>query len=249
MFSGLSSRYGMHYHANVKPPVEIPSASDLTPRRGPKTEQVYETLRDDIVMLRRAPGSFVDKAQVCEALGVSRFPVADALSRLAREKFIDIEPQRGSYVAPIRHGDVEEALFMRAALEEKAMRALGSRGLVALAPAMSRAMERQHAAVVADDAMAFIVADRDFHAICLRAVGFPRAMDIYEAGRAHVDRLRRFAVAPERWPQAIEEHERIVEAAERGDVDGATFALARHLEAVRGAIAARFDATRQRRVG
>ncbi|WP_353017814.1 GntR family transcriptional regulator [Mesorhizobium sp. M1405] len=53
----------------------------------------------DIGRIRRAirtgrlgPGPSIDKAALCEQLGVSRFPVAAAINRLAFERLVVVQP-------------------------------------------------------------------------------------------------------------------------------------------------------------
>ena len=53
--------------------------------RGETTAKVERVLRAAIVGLDFQPGEFIDKALVCARLGVSRFPVSEALGRLAAE--------------------------------------------------------------------------------------------------------------------------------------------------------------------
>jgi GntR family transcriptional regulator, rspAB operon transcriptional repressor len=201
-----------------------------------KTNQVYFHLRNDIATLVLAPGTFIDKSAVCDALKVSRFPVADALARLAREKLVDVEPQRGSFVAQIRHQDVDEALFLRTAIEEKSVRVLSVPKLKDLSKAMMLEIEMQHAAVAARDLAAFMASDERFHLLIVQSSGNQRAVDLVLASRAHSDRMRRHTVMPERWRKAIEEHLLVAQAAGAGDAEAAGRALADHFAVIREGI-------------
>lgn len=62
------------------------------------------------------PSDALSEKELSLQLGVSRTPVREALIRVADEGLIDILPQRGSFVAPIRLRDVEEAQFIRETL-------------------------------------------------------------------------------------------------------------------------------------
>ena len=55
-------------------------------RRGNATQQVQDLIRDAIVRLAFTPGEFIRKDAICQRLGVSRFPVSEALGRLADER-------------------------------------------------------------------------------------------------------------------------------------------------------------------
>ena len=58
--------------------------------RGDTTGRVEKILRSAIVRLDFAPGEFIDKGLVCLQLGVSRFPVSEALARLANEGLVEV---------------------------------------------------------------------------------------------------------------------------------------------------------------
>src|SRR5262249_44660144 len=89
-----------------------------------KTDRVYSVLRRRIRELTLAPGAPLRKEEIALELGVSRAPVSEAIARLAEEGLVDVFPQHGSFVAPIRAMDVRESLFVRTALEVEAMRRL-----------------------------------------------------------------------------------------------------------------------------
>src|SRR5689334_7731191 len=82
-------------------------------KRGGTVQHVQDLIRDAIVRLELPPGAFIDKIALCERLGVSRFPVSEALGRLAAEGFVEVLPQRGTLVARIGLADVREAMFIR----------------------------------------------------------------------------------------------------------------------------------------
>src|SRR5215471_20368303 len=87
-----------------------------------KTDRVYTDLRRRIRELTLPPGAPLRKEEIAAALGVSRAPVSEAIARLAQEALVDVFPQHGSFVAPIRAEDVRESLFIRTALEVEAVR-------------------------------------------------------------------------------------------------------------------------------
>ena len=78
---------------------------------------MYGELKEAILSGALEPGSLINKAGLCEKLRVSRFPVSAAVSRLAYDRLVDVEPQHGSFVTRISLNDVRERLFIRGALE------------------------------------------------------------------------------------------------------------------------------------
>src|SRR3712207_681456 len=116
-------------------------------RRGHATERVERALRQAIVALDFAPGAFIDKAIVCERLGVSRFPVSEALGRLATEGLVEILPQRGTRAARIRLSEVVEAMMIRRALEGMVTETAAERLPEHARLALARNLAAQEAAV------------------------------------------------------------------------------------------------------
>ena len=47
-------------------------------------QHIHDAIRDAIVRLEIPPGALIDKSALCERLGVSRFPVSEALGVLPR---------------------------------------------------------------------------------------------------------------------------------------------------------------------
>ena len=78
-------------------------------RRRIVSEQVYEALKAAIVGVRLLPGTWISENRICRHLGVSRTPVRTAIVRLAEEGLIDVYPQQGSFVAPIRLAGIAES--------------------------------------------------------------------------------------------------------------------------------------------
>src|SRR5829696_5707932 len=128
-------------------------------RRGRTTERVEQALRDAIVSLAFAPGEFIDKATVCARLGVSRFPVSEALGRLANEGLAEVLPQRGTRAARLRLPDVVEAMMIRRALEGMVTEAAAERLPEDALCALTTNLARQEAAVAEGDRPGFYALD------------------------------------------------------------------------------------------
>lgn len=200
--------------------------------RGGMTERVQMVLREAIVSGDLPPGGDIDKQAICERLGVSRFPVSEALARLQAEGLVEIQPQRGTRVTRIRLGDVRESTFIRKALESHTVRALAGRADAALVEALERNLRYQSAAVAAGDRDGFHTLDLEFHQLLVDALGFARVRVAVEQARASLDRARRLLASPRRHAVTYAEHELIAAALKKGDPDGAARAMEAHLDAV-----------------
>lgn len=202
------------------------------PGRGGTTSRVVEALREAIVSLELSPGTQLDKAALCARLGVSRFPVSEALSRLQAEGLVEIRPQAGTIVSRIRIADVRENLFLRRALEAEAVRALARSRPPEVIDALERNLRYQKAAAAAGDRKGFHVLDLEFHDIIFTALGFERVKAMVESARLGLDRIRRLLATKRRHTLTYEEHEAVATALAAGDGEAAAQAMVAHLDAV-----------------
>ena len=91
------------WHTRCRSRTAPPLAVSLSlNRKLPVADQVYEALKKAIVTLQLMPGASISENRICRTFGVSRTPVRSAIARLREEGLIDVYPQQGSFVAPIR---------------------------------------------------------------------------------------------------------------------------------------------------
>jgi DNA-binding GntR family transcriptional regulator len=199
-----------------------------------KAELAYGAIREAILSGELEPGAAIDKAALCETLGVSRFPVSAAVGRLAFERLVRVEPQHGSFVAPISAGDVREQLFLRAALESAiAARAAAEFDEEARAE-LAANLEEAEVAAAAGDRARFYALDVAFHEGLTSALGLHRTAEVLDGVRNHLERARRLLMNPPgRMRQTLAEHRAICAAISQGDAEAARAAMSAHIAAVR----------------
>jgi DNA-binding GntR family transcriptional regulator len=202
-----------------------------------KTERVYNDLRRRIRELALPPGAALRKEEIAVALAVSRAPVSEAIARLADEALVDVFPQHGSFVAPIRAQDVRESLFIRTALEVEAIRRVTQIAAADLIAALEENLTAQEKALKAADMAQFYDLDEALHAAIFSAIESPRAQRLLDAARAPLDRPRRLALPEEGRPEeTFAEHRRLVDAIRSGDAEFAAAAMRAHLSMVSKAV-------------
>jgi DNA-binding GntR family transcriptional regulator len=202
-----------------------------------KSERVYRLLRRRIRDLELAPGSRLQKNEIALELGVSRAPVSEAIARLASEGLIDVFPQSGSFVSPIRPEDVRESLLIRTGLEVEAIRRLTQTASPALLSQIERNLEAQARAIKARDMATLDDLDEAFHTMFFSSLNSPRAQRMFEATRAVLDRPRFHALPePGRPDETLSEHRRIFDAVLTRDANLAAGAVRLHLTHVARAI-------------
>jgi DNA-binding GntR family transcriptional regulator len=96
------------------------AAAAPKPRRG--AIQVYETLRDDILWLRIAPGSAIDEVALATRFEISRTPIREALMLLAGDGLVVFLPNRTSIVPPLSLHNMGEYMDMYLLLSRAVIR-------------------------------------------------------------------------------------------------------------------------------
>jgi DNA-binding GntR family transcriptional regulator len=201
-------------------------------KRGGATARVVEMLRNAIVTHAFEPGAVLDKAKLCERLGVSRFPVSEALARLQAQGLVEIQPQRGTTVSLIRLTDVRENMFLRKALEVEAVKSLAGTIDDETLKRLNANLASQKQMAASGDKQNFHELDLAFHETLLTALGFPRVKAAAESARLALDRARLLLSSPRRNTETVKEHERIVVALEKRDGARAALSMSDHLDQV-----------------
>lgn len=195
-------------------------------------QRVQDLIRDAIVRHELKPGTFIDKAALCAQLGVSRFPISEALGRLADQKLVEVLPQRGTRVTFIDLADCSQAMFIRRALEAETVRTLAARADDDFLAKIEQNLTNQRAMLQADSSDGFYELDLAFHDLLLSELGFDRVLSAVEGARASLMRMRLLLLTAERRPRAYAEHVEIAKALKQRDPEAAGRAMEKHLDTV-----------------
>lgn len=202
-------------------------------RQKPITGQVYNYLRRLILRLHLKPGEALSEKELSTRLGLSRTPVREAFIRLADEGLVDIFPQRGTLVAPIRMAEVREAYFIRAALEVALVRRVAQVIDAATVELIEANLVQQTAALLEEDHDSFMDLDEEFHRLLSEAAALPRAWRVIQNVKGQLDRVR-FISLPNRGHGRLiqRQHEAILAAICAGDADRAAREMHDHLDEI-----------------
>jgi DNA-binding GntR family transcriptional regulator len=190
-------------------------------------DNIYHSLRADILMCRIAPGDDMREQDLAERYAVSRQPVREALLRLEREHLVTVQPRQGYRVNPISLADARDLLRFRLALEP-----------ACVAEAIERADQDVLQALdefrlFTGNREDFIAYNRGFHCALAHASGNRRmaaaACDLIE----QADRLVRVSIANLRGhdpAQLVAEHVDLIEAMQQRDARGAGRIIRAHIQ-------------------
>lgn len=87
-----------------------------------KAATAYRQIERMIVFQEIAPGSLVSEAQIMDTTGLGRTPVREALQQLARNRMVEIHPNKGVLVPPISVEAQLKLLELRRVMEALAVR-------------------------------------------------------------------------------------------------------------------------------
>ncbi len=197
---------------------------------GPLGHRVYITLRNSILNMALEPGTVLRKGILCEQLGVSRSPVAEALGKLSTDGLVDIVPQSATRVSQFSLTELREESFLREAVEVAAVT------MVALDPTeeqitkLTRNLRLQSLLIKDKDFQGFFEADLEFHQMILQFTGFPKVVAAAGQMSLQLQRARMLLLPEEGRPAgALAEHTVILDAIRAKDPEAARLAMSGHL--------------------
>jgi len=197
---------------------------------GSLSARVYHVLKDAILSLGYRPGEILRKSEICDALGVSRTPVAEAIAKLANEGLVDVVPQAGTFVARFSMDEIREGAFLREALELAAVEHVAQAITDEQIAQLQQNLQAQYQLVEADDIDGFYQKDAEMHDLIMSFTGFKRLSRLAATSWVQVNRARRLNLpSPNRIQATIQEHQQIVTAIAARDPQAARQATRYHL--------------------
>lgn len=200
-----------------------PSAGGSTERARPGASlhgDLLVGLRDYIVEGNLADGARVPERDLCERFGVSRTPLREALKVLASEGLIDLLPNRGARIRPLRPHDIRELFDVMGGLEALAGRLACEKVEEAEIAEVERLHYEMYGYYLRRDLHGYFRCNQAIH---LAIVAAARNATLDETYRTLSARLRRTRYAAnldqhrDRWGQAMREHEAMLDALRRRD--------------------------------
>lgn len=196
-------------------------------------DRVYASLRDAITAAQLEPGRRLSENELAGELGVSRTPIREALALLREERLVAIVPQLGTFVTLISPRAVEDAAFVREALECASVRLAALRVGDEQLEDLEANIEMQERAVARGDAARFDRLDHALHRLLSVASGRPIAWALAQRANGQLDRVRRLSLPdPGFLADMLGEHRDVVAAVAAHDPDAAEAAMRHHVRMV-----------------
>lgn len=194
---------------------------------------VERDLRRAIIELELKPGARLSEHEIADRLGVSRQPVREAMIKLQRSGFIDIRPQRGTTIVKISAAAMQEALFVRNAVETAVAERAAAHFDAWQRKRIDTILARQEEAAAKVDQTLFREQDELFHIALARGAGCGIAWTSIVELKAHMDRVCNLTMQTrDDLGRRVREHRAIVAAIDAHDSAAARAAMGRHLESI-----------------
>jgi DNA-binding GntR family transcriptional regulator len=176
-------------------------------------DQLASHLRDMIMEGVFKPGERIQEQDLCDRFGVSRTPIREALRVLSAEGLLTVTPNRGARISLSTVEEIEELYPLIGALE-------GLAGELACSRISDDEIDRidgLHKKMVGHYRDGEFVAskkiNRDIHEAIFDAAGNASLTALYRNLMIRTHSIRYFVrKSPERWSQAIDDHEQIIRA-------------------------------------
>lgn len=198
-------------------------------------ENAYLALRLDIIEGRHPPGTRLRVEHLKDDYGVGAGTLREALSLLVSDALVISEGQRGFWVAPISHADIEDITRNRLLLECEAlrlsMRKGGDEWEAGLVAAFHRLTKAEATLSTSTPQLReWENRNRGFHEALIAACDSRWMRYLLGILYRHSERYRRFAITlPNVHRDIHAEHTEIFDAAMARDEARATRALERHI--------------------
>lgn len=195
-------------------------------------EQVYEYLKNGIIMGQIAPGERLIEEKISETLKVSRSPIREAVRMLEKDGLLDVNATGGVTVANPSTEDYRNLYEIRVEMESLAAYYAAQRRNEEEVAAMRLYIEEMKKNVTADSFKELLDANFRFHEsiVCASRNPFLETMTLQLRGVNSFYRKSILEKNPGYAQEALEDHEEIFQAIVDRDGDSARELMRQHIE-------------------
>jgi len=184
-------------------------------------EEIYTKLKEEILTLKLKPGQMISENEVASLYNVSRTPIKTAFLRLKGEKYIEIVPQKGSFITLLDMKYIKDIIYMRTVLEIDMFNSIIERGDTdRVGEVLEKNLKKQRQLMDSDEITptSFYDIDSVFHYSLFEAVGREKMWEVIQDCQVYYTRFRILDTsATARYEELYGEHERIIQALKAED--------------------------------
>lgn len=193
-------------------------------------DDIVEKISAAILEHRLAPGTKLGEDRLASIFSASRAKIREALARLSHEQVVELIPQRGAFVAKPTIEQAQDVFEARRLIEPGVLRRLIGTLDAAKQQRLDQHLAQESDARQRNDARAMVRLSGEFHVLLAELAGnsaLSRAMRELSTLTCLIISLYD---APTATSCRADEHEQIVGAIKRGDIDQAQRLMLQHLD-------------------
>lgn len=198
--------------------------------KGFSTENIYEMLKDGIISLQFSPGELLSISELEREYGVGRPIINEVMTKLESDLLVD--KRKGRYVvSSITIDDINEMSQLREALECKACELILSNGGLDASQTkeMREINSRMGNAIRIEDFSRILELDDLFHGRLVDFSGNRNLRIFCEKVRILIARSRWLTLFNPDFRVTCDEHNRIIDCMESGDLEESITSLKTHI--------------------
>ncbi len=194
------------------------------------SETVAQRIRDMIRNGVLKKGDRIVEKQLCDALGVSRTPLREALRILKSEGLIDLVPNKGAHVAQPSMQDIRELFEVMSILEGACARTAAQKMSEADFVRLDKLHRKLEKHYQQKDHEKYLEVNHKYHSLIQEMAGNKLFNEILGGLRQKILLYRqRQLFQPDRFEASMEEHRLLLEALRNRDADAAESLMKTHL--------------------
>ncbi len=204
----------------------------ITPKEPIENARSYalRILKQNLISLDLEPGSLLSEKELAIKMGISRTPIREALIELSRVGIVTIFPQKGTQVALIDYSLVEEARFIRIALEKEVVKILCETATDKTFEVLNELVQLQDLYLALNNPTKLLELDDTFHATLFMSAGKINSYNwLNEGMNIHFDRVRKMSLEAVKNTKIVEDHRQIIEALKIKDAHLGQSLVEKHL--------------------
>lgn len=178
-----------------------------------KSEYVYQSLKDEIIEGKLPPGSRLVVADITKKYNVSAMPVREAITKLEKHGYVEVEPHLGARVATMDLHKLKEITILRNEIEPLVAKLATPYIDEPLIKELEKLIEQMEEAAEKEDCSAYEKLNHEFHQKIYDQNPYEYIKELNNE-LWDMSSISRFALShtPRRLKESLEEHKMWLQA-------------------------------------
>lgn len=182
-------------------------------------QTIFDEIKKEIVFFRLKPGDLISETDLVQRFKISRTPIRDIIKKLEYEGFVEVRPQKGTFVTSIDVSKLYEIMYLREILEINVAKSLIDKVKVEELSTILLIVEKQIKVVNSslseyEKAEKFLNLDDEFHETLFSMANKSYLWDVVAKLKTHYYRVRYLLNLRNQDDmfKVCEQHKKIIEA-------------------------------------